>query len=248
MPQPPHGRLAKAGRLGLTLLASCAFHLAPACAQTAYGVMEPGAAQTARGVPLALEAAWQDLIDVSHDLPLPDKVDGVNRFFNRRLLNAPDSAVWQQPDHWATPREFLERGWGDCEDFAIAKYLTMQALGIGDDHLRLMYVHVRVGSTRSQAHMVLAVYPQGTDHEPVVLDNMIDSIRPLSLRSDLILVYSFNRTGMWFGNGQASMENPISSLSRWRDLLLRAQGDGSTPAPLLLTGSRQARAASARHP
>jgi predicted transglutaminase-like cysteine proteinase len=114
----------------------------------------------------------------------------------------------------------MGKGAGDCEDFAIAKYITLQMLGIGNEHLRLIYVRAKSGSTASIAHMVLGFYPQPTD-EPQILDNLISSVRPASMRSDLVPVFSFNSDGLWVGGATASAADPTTRLSRWRDVLDR---------------------------
>lgn len=169
--------------------------------------------------------AWRRLIEESRVLPDNDKLNKVNTFFNRRMLFESDIVVWQQEDYWATPLEFMGRGAGDCEDFAIAKYITLQMLGVGNEHLRLIYVRAKSGSTASIAHMVLGFYPQPTD-EPLVLDNLISSVRPASQRPDLTPVFSFNSDGLWVGGATASAADPTTRLSRWRDVLDRMRQDG----------------------
>ena len=42
---------------------------------------------------------------------------------------ADDTEIWGEPDYWATVLETLGRGAGDCEDFSIAKYVTLKAMG-----------------------------------------------------------------------------------------------------------------------
>ncbi len=170
-------------------------------------------------------AAWRRMMEESRSLPDADKLDKVNAFFNRRILFESDLVVWQQEDYWATPLEFMGRGAGDCEDFSIAKYITLQMLGIGNEHLRLIYVRARVGLTTTVAHMVLGYYPQPTD-EPLILDNLITSVRPASQRSDLTPVFSFNSAGLWVGGATASAADPTARLSRWRDALERMRQEG----------------------
>lgn len=169
--------------------------------------------------------AWRQLIEESRPLPDADKLNKVNAFFNRRMLFQDDIVVWQQADYWATPLEFMGRGTGDCEDFAIAKYVTLQMLGVGNERLRLIYVRAKVGSTTSIAHMVLGFYPQPTE-EPLILDNLISSVRPASMRSDLSPVFSFNSDGLWVAGATASSADPTARLSRWRDVLDRMRQDG----------------------
>lgn len=169
--------------------------------------------------------AWRRMIEESRDLPDNDKLNKVNAFFNRRILFQDDIVVWQQADYWATPLEFMGRGAGDCEDFAIAKYITLQMLGIRNERLRLIYVRAKSGSTMSIAHMVLGFYPQPTE-EPLVLDNLISSVRPASQRPDLAPVFSFNSDGLWVGGATTSAADPTTRLSRWRDVLDRMRQEG----------------------
>jgi predicted transglutaminase-like cysteine proteinase len=169
--------------------------------------------------------AWRQLIEETRTLPDQDKLAKVNTFFNRRMLFQDDIVVWQQSDYWATPLELMGRGAGDCEDFAIAKYITLQLLGIGNDHLRLIYVRAKSGSTASIAHMVLGYYPEPTA-EPHILDNLISSVRLASQRPDLTPVFSFNGDGLWVGGATASAADPTTRLSRWRDVLERMRQDG----------------------
>ena len=170
-------------------------------------------------------AAWRQLIEESRALPDSEKVTKVNTFFNRRVLFKSDMEVYNQEDYWATPLEFMGNGAGDCEDFAISKYMTLQMLGIGNEHLRLVYVRYKVGSTTPIAHMVLGYYPQPTE-EPLILDNLISSVRPASMRTDLSPVFSFNSDGLWVGGAAASSADPTARLSRWRDVLVRMRQEG----------------------
>jgi predicted transglutaminase-like cysteine proteinase len=169
--------------------------------------------------------AWRRLIEESRDLPDNDKLNKVNAFFNRRILFQDDIVVWQQTDYWATPLEFMGRGAGDCEDFTIAKYVTLQMLGVGNERLRLIYVRAKSGATVSIAHMVLGFYTQPTE-EPLILDNLISSIRPASQRPDLAPVFSFNSDGLGVGGATASAADPTTRLSRWRDVLERMRQEG----------------------
>jgi len=89
-------------------------------------------------------------------------------------------------DHWQTFDETRERGAGDCEDFAIAKYTMLRHQGV--DLARLRLAHVREG--RGGAHMVL--FYMTDDGDPWVLDNKVKELRRLSARRDLSPVYTFD--------------------------------------------------------
>ncbi|NMG50661.1 transglutaminase [Azoarcus communis] len=172
--------------------------------------------------------AWRRLIDESRDIPEADQLTRVNHFFNRSIQFDDDIVVWQQQDYWASPLETLGRQAGDCEDFAIAKYVTLRLLGIPKERLRLIYVRARIGgadSPVSQAHMVLGYFATPTD-EPLVLDNLIGDIRPAARRPDLFPVFSFNSEGLWVGGAAESSADPTARLSRWRDVLARMRSEG----------------------
>ena len=154
----------------------------------------------------------------------------INDFFNRRIAFRSDLEAWGVLDYWASPLELLDKGEGDCEDYVIAKYFSLLALGVPVSKLRLVYVRAWMGAPTSsiQAHMVLVYYGvPGAD--PLILDNLVDEIRPASKRSDLTPVFSFNSEGMWQGTGAQSNGDPVSRLSRWRDLLTRALAEGFGP-------------------
>lgn len=173
-------------------------------------------------------AAWRRMMADAADLDEEMQLARVNAFFNRRLRFVDDTVVWRQQDYWATPLEFMGRGAGDCEDFAIAKYITLRLLGIPDERLRLIYVRAQIGDARSklsQAHMVLGYYAEPSD-EPLVLDNLISDIRRASRRTDLTPVFSFNSAGLWVGGASTSSADPTTRLSRWRDVLDRMRTEG----------------------
>ncbi|MCH8238044.1 MAG: transglutaminase-like cysteine peptidase, partial [Proteobacteria bacterium] len=47
-----------------------------------------------------------------------------------------DKANWGRKDFWATPGEFMAN-FGDCEDYAIIKYMSLQKLGFPEKSLRV---------------------------------------------------------------------------------------------------------------
>ena len=168
--------------------------------------------------PLLAEAAGKDETAL---------LAAVNEFFNRRIVFTEDQAAWGQNDYWASPLETLEKGMGDCEDYAIAKYFSLLAAGVPVARLRLVYVRATIGGPGglTQAHMVLAWYAQ-PGAEPLILDNLVGELRPASRRPDLTPVFSFNSEGLWQGTGNASAGDPSSRLSRWREIIAKARAEG----------------------
>lgn len=174
-------------------------------------------------------ALWESLILNGRDLPELEKLRAVNSFFNHHVGFADDGAIWHTQDYWATPLETLGRALGDCEDYSIGKYVTLGRLGVPIERLRITYVRAETGlpgSGVSQAHMVLAYYAK-PDAEPLILDNLIDELRPASRRPDLHPIYGFNSLGLWVAGISAPVQtDPTAPLSRWRDVLRRMSEDG----------------------
>jgi predicted transglutaminase-like cysteine proteinase len=172
--------------------------------------------------------ALQTVLPTLQGQPVASQLQAINDFYNRRVTFRDDMTVWGRNDFWATPLEMLGRGAGDCEDYAIAKYLTLVGIGVPAPQLRLVYVRARIGGPGGpeQAHMVLAWYA-APDAEPQILDNLVSEIRPSSRRQDLQPVFSFNAEGLWQGTAGASAGDPSARLSQWRDVLQRARQEGA---------------------
>lgn len=172
--------------------------------------------------------AWQSLIQSSGNTKTLDNLKAVNQFFNQRIQFNDDQRIWNQLDYSATPLETMGRRQGDCEDFSIAKYVSLLLAGVPVEQLRMVYVKARVGSVNkkmTQAHMVLAYYPT-PNADPLILDNLEPKILPASQRKDLIPVFSFNSAGLWVQGQNKPVGTAQKRLSRWRDLLNRMHAEG----------------------
>lgn len=153
------------------------------------------------------------------------KLSRINHFFNQRIRWVEDAELWQQEDYWATLLETMAKGAGDCEDFVIAKYVSLLIAGVQESKLRLTYVRLQQQPDAAAiAHMILAYYPE-PGAEPLILDNVDNDIRPASRRPDLTPVYSFNARQLWFRGPTASTADPTARISRWRDVLARLQAE-----------------------
>ncbi|HEX6005437.1 MAG TPA: transglutaminase-like cysteine peptidase [Burkholderiales bacterium] len=166
--------------------------------------------------------AWREILTAAKykRLPEAEKLTLVNDFMNQTNFVS-DREHWGKEDYWATPVEFLSTNAGDCEDYSIAKYFTLRALGVPDEKLRITYVKELV--IYKEAHMVLAYFPT-PDAEPLVLDNINKTILPASSRNDLLPVYSFNGSGLWLAKEQTGRGQSVGGSDRighWRDLQAR---------------------------
>lgn len=172
--------------------------------------------------------AWRNLLTTTTGQSDSVKLKRVNDFFNRRTRFREDRDIWGVEDYWASPLEVLGRAEGDCEDFAIAKYMTLKLMGVSSDKMRLAYVKARLGGPQSsivQAHMVLSYYPAPED-EPLILDNLISDIRPASRRPDLTTVFGFNTEGLWVGGATPRAGASPQRLSKWQAVLVRMREEG----------------------
>lgn len=162
--------------------------------------------------------SWKKLMQEKKDSNEQEKLKTVNTFFNLMAFRS-DAGQVGRTDYWMTPLEFLVKGGGDCEDFAIAKYFTLQALGVSEEKLRITYVKAIL---YNQAHMVLTYYEEPSA-VPLVLDNLEGQILPATERKDLRPVYSFNAQGLWLARqrGQGRRVSGPDRISMWRDLKRR---------------------------
>lgn len=133
---------------------------------------------------------WTTLINRFSNLSPEDKINAINEVFNRRAYIS-DRSNWGNSDYWASPQEFLKKGGGDCEDYAIAKYLALRELGIPVEHMRVVVLKV---NGRRGFHTVLSVYADG---QYLILDNLVDHPVPDRVMTAYTPVYSINEKGWW---------------------------------------------------
>jgi len=89
----------------------------------------------------------------------------INRAINLAIRPTSDLAQWGVTDRWSAPLATLASGRGDCEDYAIAKYVALREAGIAEDDLRLVIVR---DLALGQDHAVVAAHLDGSW---IVLDN-----------------------------------------------------------------------------
>ena len=167
--------------------------------------------------------SWEDLLQ-DNSATDREKLEKVNSFFNKNIVFVSDIDNYGVEDYWATPVEALSTGGGDCEDYAIAKYFSLKMMGVAEEKLRIAYVK---SLQYNMFHMVMLYYSNpGAD--PLVLDNLVDSIKPASERRDLLPIFTFNGTGLWLAHdrGQGKLVGKSSRLTQWNDLLKRMAENG----------------------
>lgn len=123
-----------------------------------------------------------------HKYSIFKKLSRTNSYFNNILPKHDKLTTNGADDYWATRKEFIIKGYGDCEDYAISKYFTLKELDFDPEKLYMMVVKVK--GNRSY-HMVLG-YFETKDSIPYILDNLSFKVVKLDKRKDLEVKFVFN--------------------------------------------------------
>jgi predicted transglutaminase-like cysteine proteinase len=132
---------------------------------------------------------WMAFIRENRGRDRRAQIDAVNSYMNDKRYII-DPVNWGIPDYWASPLQFMMRN-GDCEDYAIAKYFSLRALGFHPSSLRVVVLqdmNLRV------AHAILVVNFGG---QALVLDNQVRSVVEASAIHHYRPIYSINEQYWW---------------------------------------------------
>ena len=117
------------------------------------------------------------------------KLKKINDYMNKtRYIRDPIN--WGVKDYWETPGQFFDK-FGDCEDYAIAKYLSLLAVGWDPSTLRIVVVQ---DMSLRVPHAVLAVYHK---KRILLLDNQISIVVDASKIYHYRPIYSLNDSAWW---------------------------------------------------
>jgi predicted transglutaminase-like cysteine proteinase len=114
------------------------------------------------------------------------RIGEINRAINLSIRAMDDFAQYGQADVWTSPLVTFAHGAGDCEDYAIAKYVALRMAGVAAEDLRILVLT----DFRGEGHAVAAARLDG---HWLILDNrrmaMIDdtnlrNYRPLFVIND----------------------------------------------------------------
>ena len=89
----------------------------------------------------------------------------INRAVNLSIKPVSDLAQYGVADFWSAPLATLSVAAGDCEDYAIVKYVALREIGVEPDDLRLVIVR------DTKLDTVHAVVAARLDEEWLILDN-----------------------------------------------------------------------------
>ena len=135
--------------------------------------------------------AWRAKVETLQTLPPVRQLDEINRFVNNVMPYLTDSENYDGvTDYWAAPIEFLRRS-GDCEDFAIIKFVSLLHLGFSNEQMRIVVV---MDVLRNLPHAVLSVQIDGKNY---ILDSLLDVVIEDTHLSQYKPQYSVNRDRRW---------------------------------------------------
>jgi predicted transglutaminase-like cysteine proteinase len=118
------------------------------------------------------------------------RLDEANRAVNAAIRYVSDLAQHGEADRWSAPLASFATGKGDCEDYAIAKYVALREAGFPRDELRLVLVRDRAVR---QDHAVLAAH---LDDRWLILDNRRSEVIDDSTASSLTPLFAIDHQGV----------------------------------------------------
>jgi predicted transglutaminase-like cysteine proteinase len=91
------------------------------------------------GSPAALQ--FLAIVDAAKTREGRARLGEVNRAINLAIKPASDLTLYGRLDVWSSPLATLSQGAGDCEDYAIAKFVALGLAGVASDDLRIVIMH-----------------------------------------------------------------------------------------------------------
>ncbi|MDR3424759.1 MAG: transglutaminase-like cysteine peptidase [Alphaproteobacteria bacterium] len=133
---------------------------------------------------------WKATLEGLRGKPLPEQLDAVDRFINAYPY-VDDIVNWGFDNYWETPYEFQRKS-GNCKDYAIAKFMSLRALGVPNSQMRVVVVRdLNLGGI---IHAVLIVF---IDEKGYILDNQIKQVMPADKIYHYVPIYSINERHWW---------------------------------------------------
>ena len=157
-------------------------------------------------------------MSVNGGLEMLNLLNRINKTINKKFEYTSDKKQYGVDDYWCTPFELYASRKGDCEDIAIAKYFALKSIGVPSTELKLVYV---MALDFGCYHMVLAY-----GDEQLILDNLINEMKPMNERSDLKPLFAFNEDFLWTYQGSVLvLTGGVERYSVWVDLLRRMKSN-----------------------
>jgi predicted transglutaminase-like cysteine proteinase len=138
----------------------------------------------------------------------------INHAINLAIRPMEDLAQYGEVDVWSSPLVTFNTGAGDCEDYAIAKYVALQMAGIPAEDLRIVVVLELNG----EGHAVASVRLDG---HWLILDNqrmvMVEDVNARSYRPRFVIdasgVMEYSNTPLPFSAPERNNKGPVAAIA-----------------------------------
>ena len=132
---------------------------------------------------------WNKKLKSLRNKSLLTQVKAVNYYMNN-VKYVTDPVNWGKKDYWSTPYQFYVKD-GDCEDYAITKFMSLRALGVPNEDMRIVILN---DANIRTIHAVLAVY---IDDKIYILDNQVSKVLKDTDIHHYEPIYSINEKNWW---------------------------------------------------
>jgi len=136
------------------------------------------------------ENLWTKVNLLPKNSGLLGKLQLINKVINEEKYII-DPINWNMADYWATPNQFSIKD-GDCEDYAISKYMLLKAMGFPKENMRIVILN---DQNLEILHAILAVYSE--DGKIYILDNQISAVLEDKDIHHYKPIYSINEFYWW---------------------------------------------------
>lgn len=110
-------------------------------------------------------ARFLAVVESARDRTGRARIGEINRAINLAIRPESDFVRFHVPDVWTSPLMTFAYGAGDCEDYAIAKYVALREAGVPPEDLRIVIMR---NAALGEDHAVTAARVDG---EWLILDN-----------------------------------------------------------------------------
>lgn len=130
------------------------------------------------------------------------RVGLINRAVDMAISPASDERQWGEADRWSTPFETLQSSRGDCEDYAILKYVALLEAGVPAADVKIVILKHLLPR---EEHAAVAARVDG---EWLILDNLtLTLVRDIDLARSIpefVLDQDGARRFLWTGRSRRS--------------------------------------------
>ena len=163
------------------------------------------------------------IVDIGRAREGRARLGEINRAINLAIHPMSDLAQYGQIDFWSSPLVTFAHAAGDCEDYAITKYVALRLAGVAADDLRLVVLHDTV---RGEDHAVAAARLDG--HWLMLDNNRMAMVEDADVRNYRPLFVLDERGVMRY------VDTPLLAALPGRDPPLLALNLATEPSPTSL--------------